>query len=79
MDMLKALNGDVFPSIKGGNPSVDLGSVPTTQATINNTPVYTYNVNVNVPNTDASPEQIANVVVAKLRRTSDANLRSSRF
>ena len=79
MDMLKALNGDVFPSIKGGNPSVELGSVPTTQATINNTPVYTYNVNVNVPNTDASPEQIANVVVAKLRRTSDANLRSSRF
>ena len=79
MDMLKALNGDVFPSIKGTNPSVELGSVPTTQATINNTPVYTYNVNVNVPNTDASPEQIANVVVAKLRRTSDANLRSNRF
>ena len=79
MDLLKALNGDVFPSIKGNSPAVELGSVPTSQATINNTPVYTYNVNVNVPNTDASPEQIANVVVAKLRKTSDANLRSNRF
>ncbi len=79
MDMLKALNGDVFPSIKGTGSSVELGSVAPTTSTINNTPVYTYNVNVNVPNTDASPEEIANVVVGKLRRMTDTNLRSNRL
>ena len=79
MDMLKALNGDVFPSVKGTGSSVQLGSVTPAAPTINNTPVYTYNVNVNVPNTDASPDDIANAVIGKLKRVSDTNLRSNRL
>ena len=79
MDFLKALNGDVFPSIKGTGSSAELATVAPTSPTINNTPVYTYNVNVNVPNTDASPEEIANVVVGKLRRMTDTNLRGNRL
>jgi hypothetical protein len=39
----------------------------------------TYNVNVNVSGTNASPDDIANVVMAKLSQQNRGNLRSSRY
>jgi hypothetical protein len=44
-------------------------------------PMYnsTYNVNVNVSGTNASPDDIANVVMAKLSQQNRGNLRSSRY
>jgi hypothetical protein len=38
-----------------------------------------YNVNVNVAGTDASPDDIANVVMAKLSNQNRGNLRSNRY
>jgi hypothetical protein len=90
---LKAMNDQVFPSMSNMNPNVfrDIGPTPTvdsgsiTNATsssvVNNSPtVYNdYTVNVNVPNTDASPDQIANVVMAKIQRTMGRNVRGVRI
>jgi hypothetical protein len=39
----------------------------------------TYNVNVNVSGTNASPDDIANVVMAKLSQQNRGNLRSTRY
>jgi len=39
----------------------------------------TYNVNVNVSGTNSSPDDIANVVMAKLSQQNKGNLRSSRY
>ncbi|MFZ9241654.1 MAG: phage tail tape measure protein [Sediminibacterium sp.] len=90
---LKAMNDQVFPSMSDMNPNVfkDIGPMPTvdtgsiTNATsssvVNTSPtVYNdYTVNVNVPNTDASPDQIANVVMAKIQRTMGRNVRGVRI
>jgi len=39
----------------------------------------TYNVNVNVSGTNDSPDDIANVVMAKLSQQNRGNLRSNRY
>jgi TP901 family phage tail tape measure protein len=79
MGLLKALNGNVFPSSFGPEtpeavPSTILSSVQNTNNLYN-----TYSVNVNVPNTNASPEEIANVVINKIRRASNSNVRGIRY
>jgi TP901 family phage tail tape measure protein len=79
MGFLKALNGNVFPSSFGPEtpeavPSTILSSVQNTNNLYN-----TYSVNVNVPNTNASPEEIANVVINKIRRASNSNVRGIRY
>jgi hypothetical protein len=60
--------------------SVDL---PVNQVSLTSTvsPMYnsTYNVNVNVSGTNSSPDEIANVVMAKLSRQGNANLRGNRY
>jgi TP901 family phage tail tape measure protein len=47
----------------------------------NSSPMYnsTYNVNVNVSGTNASPDEIANVVMAKISSQNRGNLRSSKY
>ena len=47
----------------------------------NSSPMYnsTYNVNVNVAGTNASPDEIANVVMAKISSQNRGNLRSSKY
>jgi hypothetical protein len=79
MPLLNAINSDVFPTVSGGAPQVDSGSVVSTNTVLNNTPVYNYSINVNVPNTSSSPEEIANVVVSRIKRSSDLSIRGSRY
>jgi TP901 family phage tail tape measure protein len=55
--------------------------VASTNVVSTSAPMYnsTYNVNVNVSGTNASPDDIANVVMAKLSQQNRGNLRSSRY
>jgi hypothetical protein len=87
---LNQLNGQVFPGIGQGisSPTYSIPESSITNIPVNNTnivstssPMYnsTYNVNVNVSGTNASPDDIANVVMAKLSNQNRGNLRSSRY
>jgi hypothetical protein len=78
MGLLNAINSDVFPNISPSDVSLDPSQI-SSSSVVNNTPVYTYNVSVNVPSTDATPDQIANIVAQKMRRMSAGNMRGSRY
>ncbi len=64
-------------------PEAGASSIPVNNTNIVSTssPMYnsTYNVNVNVAGTNASPDDIANVVMAKISNQNRGNLRSSRY
>jgi hypothetical protein len=64
-------------------PSSGVSNIPVANTNIVSTssPMYnsTYNVNVNVSGTNASPDDIANVVMAKLSNQNRGNLRSNRY
>jgi hypothetical protein len=64
-------------------PESSMPNIPvsTTNVVSTSSPMYnsTYNVNVNVSGTNASPDDIANVVMAKLSNQNRGNLRSSRY
>jgi len=64
-------------------PESSFSDIPVSSTNDNSTvaPMYnsTYNVNVNVSGTNASPDDIANVVMAKLSQQNRGNLRSSRY
>ena len=64
-------------------PSSGISDIPVTNTNVVSTssPMYnsTYNVNVNVSGTNASPDDIANVVMAKLSNQNRGNLRSNRY
>ena len=64
-------------------PESGIANVPVANTNVVSTssPMYnsTYNVNVNVSGTNASPDDIANVVMAKLSNQNRGNLRSSRY
>jgi hypothetical protein len=64
-------------------PETGASSIPVnnTNTVSNSSPMYnsTYNVNVNVAGTNASPDDIANVVMAKISNQNRGNLRSSRY
>jgi hypothetical protein len=88
--MLNALNSQVFPGIGKGMsaptysvPQSSVSNMPVNNTTLNSnsSPMYnsTYNVNVNVSGTNASPDDIANVVMAKLSQQNRGTLRSSRY
>jgi hypothetical protein len=79
MPLLKALNSDVFPSMSLNTPNVSPTVSSSTSTILNNTPVYNYSISVNVPNTTASPDEIANVVVSRIKRSMDTNIRSNRY
>ena len=79
MPLLKALNSDVFPSMSLNTPDVAPTVSSSTSTILNNTPVYNYSISVNVPNTTASPDEIANVVVSRIKRSMDTNIRSNRY
>ena len=79
MPLLKSLNGNVFPNMGS------FGLAETAVATPNNvvsnvsSPVYNYNVNVNVPNTTSSPNEIADVVISKIKMTQGREIRGNRY
>jgi hypothetical protein len=62
-------------------PEQSTGSIPVNNASSQSSSVYnnTYSVNVNVSGTNSSPDDIANVVMAKLSNQNRGNLRSSRY
>jgi len=64
-------------------PESSVGNIPTSNTSIvsPSSTMYnsTYNVNVNVSGTNASPDDIANVVMAKLSQQNRGNLRSTRY
>jgi hypothetical protein len=87
---LNQLNSQVFPAVGKGisSPTYSMPAQSVTNVPVNNTnvvstssPMYnsTYNVNVNVSGTNASPDDIANVVMAKLSNQNRGNLRSNRY
>jgi TP901 family phage tail tape measure protein len=87
---LNQLNSQVFPAVGKGIssptysiPGQSVTNIPvnTTNVVSNSSPMYnsTYNVNVNVSGTNASPDDIANVVMAKLSNQNRGNLRSNRY
>lgn len=80
LGLLKSLNGDVFPQLNSsGAPTVDASSTNIKSNILNNSPVYNYSVNVNVPNTNASPDEIANAVITKINRYQNNRVRGSRI
>jgi TP901 family phage tail tape measure protein len=64
-------------------PESGVANVPVANTNVVSTssPMYnsTYNVNVNVSGTNASPDDIANVVMAKLSQQNRGNIRSTRY
>ena len=63
-------------------PEQNMGAIPVNNVSSSQaSSMYnsTYNVNVNVSGTNASPDDIANVVMAKLSQQNRGNLRSNRY
>jgi hypothetical protein len=74
---------DGIGSPKYSIPSSGVSNIPVANTNVVSTssPMYnsTYNVNVNVSGTNASPDDIANVVMAKLSQQNRGSLRSTRY
>ena len=82
MPLLQMINDGAFPSLSSPSYSVPNNTVGATASSVTNSSVMyndTYNINVNVSGTNASPDDIANVVAAKLSQTNRGNLRSIRY
>jgi hypothetical protein len=81
LPLLQAINDQVFPSNSLGSSSSSSESVKTSITSISPSTMYNnnYSVNVNVANTDASPNDIANIVVQKIRSINDRQVRGSRY
>ena len=74
---------DGIGSPKYSIPQSSVSDIPISNTSVvtSSAPMYnsTYNVNVNVSGTNASPDDIANVVMAKLSQQNRGNLRSNRY
>jgi hypothetical protein len=85
LPLLEAINMGAFKMPEMDSPKFNIGNLGGIGSEISNAKnpetMYnnTYNVNVNVAGTDASPDDIANVVMAKLSNQNRGNLRSSRY
>jgi TP901 family phage tail tape measure protein len=78
MPFLRALNKDIFPKFDSGMDAGSISPVSVTSVTGDTNLYNSYSVNVNVPNTNASPEEIANVVMSKIQRSSMSTIRTTR-
>jgi len=82
MPLLEMINNGAFPSMSGPSYNVPNGSVGSVGTSVTNSSVMyndTYNINVNVAGTNSSPEDIANVVMAKLSQTNRGSVRGIRY
>jgi TP901 family phage tail tape measure protein len=85
LPMLEAINMGAFKIPEMSQPTFGISGsrydIPESGKTQGPETMYnnTYNVNVNVAGTDASPDDIANVVMAKLSQQNRGNLRSNRY
>ena len=79
MPLLKSLNSNVFGAgMSVGSPNISPIDATTSVSNVS-APVYNYNVNVNVADTNASPNEIADVVMNKIRMTKDRRVRGNRY
>ena len=80
LPLLQAINDQVFPNNSVGS----LGSSGNVQSSVTNvspTTMYNnnYSVNVNVAGSDSSPNDIANIVVQKIKSINSRQVRGSRY
>jgi hypothetical protein len=80
LPLLQAINDQVFPNNSVGS----LGSSGNVQSSVTNvspTTMYNnnYSVNVNVAGSDASPNDIANIVVQKIKSINSRQVRGNRY
>jgi len=81
LGLLKALNGDVFPQMSGGI-GANAVMVPITNTNMEgSTTLYnnTYSVNVNVGGTNSTADEVANVVIRKIKGMNDRGIRGNRY
>jgi hypothetical protein len=83
MSLLEMINNGVFPKMSGPSynvPSSSIGQASGSPA-ISSSIMYndTYNINVSVAGTGASPDDIANVVMSKLSQQNRGSVRSTRY
>jgi TP901 family phage tail tape measure protein len=79
MPLLKALNSNVFPEFGQSLQPTSIAPINTTTFNAAPTLYNNYNVNVNVAGTDSSANDIANIVVRKIKTVNDRNVRGSRY
>jgi hypothetical protein len=79
LPLLEALNGNVFPNMNSGVDSNMVPIVSTSNVSNVNAPMYNYSVNVNVAESNASANEIANVVIKKIKMTQDREVRGNRY
>jgi TP901 family phage tail tape measure protein len=73
MPLLESINSDVFPRVNFN------GAMPKGSANNNSSMYNNYSVNVNVSGTNASPDDIANAVMEKIKRIESRNIRSAKY
>ena len=81
LGLLKALNGDVFPQMSGGI-GANAVMVPITNTNMEgSTTLYNnnYSVNVNVAGTTSTADEVANVVIRKIKGMNDRGIRGNRY
>lgn len=81
MPLLEMINNGIFPKLGGPSYNVPDGSVGVGSTSVTNSVMYndTYNINVNVAGTNASPEDIANVVMSKMSQQNRGSVRGIRY
>ena len=81
LGLLQALNGDVFPGMKGGMGANAIMAPITNTVMEGSTTLYnnSYSVNVNVAGTNSSADEVANVVIRKIKGMNDRGIRGSRY
>jgi hypothetical protein len=71
--LLQAINSDVFPKMNMTSMTPSISS-----NTGNSEVIYNYQVNVNVTGSNSNPEDIANVVLGKIKSMDARNIRGTR-
>ena len=81
LGLLQAMNGDVFPGMKGGIGANTVMAPVTNTVMEGSTTLYnnSYSVNVNVAGTNSSADEVANVVIRKIKGMNDRGIRGSRY
>jgi TP901 family phage tail tape measure protein len=81
LPLLQAINDQVFPNNSVGSLGSSSGNVQSSVTNVSPTTMYNnnYSVNVNVAGSDASPNDIANIVVQKIKSINSRQVRGSRY
>ena len=81
LPLLQAINDQVFPNNSVGSLRSSSENLESSVTNISPTTMYNnnYSVNVNVAGSDASPNDIANIVVQKIKSINSRQVRGSRY